>query len=424
MYLARIVHITTTAPAVCAAILAASLSAACGNYTHTTRAARDEYYSGKCAEAAERLKKGADEEGKDQLLYLFDRATALHCAGQYEEAIKEFRRADKLADISDYTSLSKEAATLVTNDKIIQYKGEDFEKVLINQFLAMDYLMLGNLEDAQVENRRVNRKLYLMITEGKRKYKLNPMAKYLSALIYESEGHYNDAYIDYKAVYELAPDLPYLREDLWRGAWKSGMHEDMERWATTFGLTPADTKAIQAAAKRPEIVMLLEVGQAPEKVPHPNWRALPKFVPRNNPVVYADIEVEGLVPNRSHLLFDVEGTAIKDLDEKFAGLIAKRVGGVVVKEVIADKVGRQTDPILGQLLRFGMHAADQADLRSWQTLPQNFQVFRGRVDAGKAYKIKILPRDGGGATQGAETEKVVQVPGGASTKVFVPVRIY
>jgi hypothetical protein len=343
----------------------------------------------------------------------------------YEEAIKEFRRADKLADISDYTSLSKEVATLVTNDKIIHYKGEDFEKVLINQYLAIDYLMLGKLEDAQVENRRVNRKLYLMITEGKRKYRLNPMAKYLSALIFEGQGDYNDAYIDYKAVYELTPELPYLRQDLWRGAWKSGITADMERWQKTFDLSAADIAAIKASAKRPEVVLLLEVGQAPEKVPHPSWQALPQFVARSNPVSFVDVEIEGVgALGRSQTLFDVEATAIKDLDDKYAGLIAKRIGGVVAKEVVADQVGRHTDPIFGQILRIGMHVADQADLRSWQTLPQNFQVVRAPVDAGKTYKIKILPRNAGGSSQGTEVVKVVSVPEKTRSKIFVPVRIY
>src|SRR5262249_31158901 len=153
-------------------VVVAALASGCGNYTSTTRQAREEFYAGKYTEAAKSLEKGAHEDSLDQLLYLFDRATALHEAGDYEESIKDFALADKLAEIKDYTSISREAATLVTNDKIIQYKGEDFENFLISQYLALNYLYLHKYEDALVECRRVNHKLHLMIEQGKRKYKL------------------------------------------------------------------------------------------------------------------------------------------------------------------------------------------------------------------------------------------------------------
>lgn len=428
-------------PAALTAFCIVVLAGGCSDYTHTTRRARDEYYAGKYTDAAKSLEKGASEEGVDQLLYIFDRATALHNASDYDAAIKEFRRADRIADISDYTSLSKEAATLITNDRITHYKGEDFEKVLINQYLAIDYLMKGELEDAQVESRRVNRKLYLMITEGKRKYQLNPMAKYVSALIYEMHGQFNDAYIDYKGVYDLTPGMPYLRRDLYRSAAKAGLRDASEKWRAQYGLTDDEAKAIRAEAGKPEVVVIVELGKSPEKVPHPNWQAIPKYVPRANPIDYVDVQVEAIaagagpapvgakasVPEaappvaaagRSYELFDVEAAAIKNLDEKWGGLLAKRIGGVVAKEIIAGQVDRRVDPLLGMILRIGMHAADQADLRAWLTLPKNFQIYRARVEGGRSYKLTITPHGGG-----APFEKIVTVPEGPHAKAFVPVRV-
>lgn len=385
-------------------LCASVLIQGCSHYSNVTAKAREDFYAGRFREAAKELEKGAQEEGVNQLLYILDRATALHHAGDYEEAIKEFRRADKLAEIVDYTSLSAEAATLVTNDRIIQYKGEDFEKVLINQYLALDYLFLGKFEDAQVESRRVNRKLYLMITEGKRKYKLNPMAKYLSGIIYEMEGQFNDAYIDYKGVYDLNPNFPYLPADLYRTALKSGLTEAAENWATKFGLTAEAKKNILEAAKQPELVVIFENGKSPEKKPHPNWRALPKYFARQNPVERVELFLNSQPVGKSEPLFNIESTAIENLDEKFAGLLAKRIAGVVTKEVIANQVDERVDPLLGAVLRIGMHAADEADLRSWLTLPKDFQVFRMRLAKPETtikLKITSLPEGKEGA------EKVV-----------------
>lgn len=406
-------------------ILSLCFVVGCGSYNSASRKARSEYYSGHYTEAARELEKGAQEDGVDQLLYILDRATALHNAGEYDAAIKEFRRADKLAEISDYTSLSKEAATLVSNDKIIQYKGEDFEKVLISQYLAIDYLMMGNSEDAQVENRRVNRKLYLMITEGKRKYQLNPLAKYLSGIIYESTGQFNDAYIDYKAVFDLAPDFPYLREDLFRTAWKANLAEAMVHWSQHFSLTDREKEQIKISTKKPEVVVLVENGQSPEKEPHPQWHAIPKYFPRKNSVDHINLEIAELNKSGSSIpLFDIESTAIKNLDDKFAGLLAKRIAGVVAKEVIASEVDDHVSPLLGAALRLGMHMADQADCRSWLTLPKDFQIFRARLEPDKVYHLKWSAQGSGTVTSGGAMvhEKVLEVGKNALQKIFVPIR--
>lgn len=404
----------------------ACLFSACGDYTSTTRAARDEFYSGKYTESAKRLEKGAHESGVDQLLYLFDRATALHQASDFEESNKDFAAADKMAEINDYTSLTKEAATLVTNDKIIAYKAEDFEYVLISQYLALNYLMMHQYEDALVECRRVNHKLHMMISEGKRKYKLNPMASYLSAMMYEDQKQWSDAYVDYQTVHDLVPGFPYLGEDLYRLAAINGITEDMDRWANEYHLSSDDRKRIRSESKQDEIVLIVENGKSPQKQPNPIWKALPKYVPRPNPTAYAEVSLNGEDKGRSRMLFDVEKTAIENLDEKFAGLLAKRVAGVATKAVVADQVGRRTNPLLGAFLNAGMNAMDQADLRSWLTLPKDFQIFRVRVAAGD-YKIGVQARSANGGAAGKATgpiEKTIHFdPDKPGQRVFVPVRL-
>jgi hypothetical protein len=85
-----------------------------------------------------------------------------------------------------------EAGTLLTSENIKDYKGEDFENCLINTYLAMNYALMGDVENALVEARRVNHKLQLMITDGQRKYKQNAFASYLSAILYETDGDYGN----------------------------------------------------------------------------------------------------------------------------------------------------------------------------------------------------------------------------------------
>jgi hypothetical protein len=382
---------------------------------------------------------------------LLDIGLALSSAGKYEESIKAFRKADKMAEIKDYTSLATESATLLTSDNIKDYKGEDFENVLINAYLALNYAIIGNTEDALVEARRVNHKLYLMKTDGKRNYEYSAFARYLSGILYESEGDPNNAYIDYKEVYKIRPDLPGLGRDLWRTAWLSHMRDAMEEWDEKFGLTKADHDEAKKSAPKSglgEIIVVYQNGISPEKRPHPNFASIPKFYPRANPVMSAEVEIARLQPESSSgpmtsasdsssasgsaessstlavdwkkvgspvVLDDIEKAAIEALDEKYAGIIARKVAGVVAKEAIGYAVEKKTNsPILGALTKLALYASDQADLRSWNLLPHDLQVLRIPVEPG-TYRVRALP--GGGAPT---PDKTIQVLAGK--KVFVTFR--
>jgi len=136
-------------------------------------------------------------------------------------------------------------------------------------------------------------------------------------------------------------------------------------------------------------VVLYENGISPIKKPNPIFKELP------NPVRQASIEVNGQVMGTTAVLHDIEKTAIENLDEKYAGLIAKKVAGVVVRAVIADQVARQTNsPLLGALTSVALSAANEADLRSWNLLPRDLQVARVVVDPG-TYTVRVLPSGAG-----------------------------
>lgn len=391
-----------------------------GGYVSKTSGFRSEFASGDYIDAAEKLEKDAHTEGKDQLLYLLDRATALHLGGAYEESIKDFLKADKLAEINDYTSLAAEVATLFTTEELKHYKGEEFEYVLISQYLALNYLMLGKWEDALVECRRVNRKLYMMITDGKRKYELNAMARYLAALIYEYRGEWGDAYIDYKAVYDQMPDLPYLRKDLYRLAYRTRNFQDMQKWVQVFHLTELERQAIEQTLNDPEVVLIIENGKAPRKIPSPQWQAIPSFVPRENLISYVTIDSE-----RSFEMYNVEKAAIRNLDEKYSGLLAKKIAGVIAKEVVSDQISKNVDPTVGFLVKLGMYASDTADTRSWSTLPKDFQILRFHPrELNGDLKLKIIKRGISGDSLNSDIEKLIPLkvdrPG---VKIFLPIRV-
>lgn len=358
------------------------------------------YRDGQFADAAEYLRGRYEKEkgSNDELLYVLDTALSYHSAGQYAESTKWFLLADQMAEIKDYTNLAAEAGTLLTSDNIKHYKAEDFEYVLITTYLAMNFALQGNVEDALVEARRVNRKLHLMVTEGKRKYKQSAFARYLSAILYEMQGEWSDAYLDYKHAWELNPALPGIGFDLYRMA-LADRREEAARWKREFNLDDAMVAEAKKRAgkkgKQGEIIVLYENGISPRKHPHPNWHSIPIFQARPNPVTYADVKVNGDVRGRTGVLEDIEAVAIQNLDDKAAEIIAKKVAGAVAKEAIGNEVARQSKSEgLGALVKLLFWVSDQADVRSWNLLPKDLQIARVWVDPGE-YDISLaLPEAG------------------------------
>ena len=374
------------------------------------------FRQGRYDDAVQRLKKGYEdqgESGRDSLLYILDLGLALHSAGRYEESNKVFLQADKLAEIKDYTSIATEAGTLLTSDNIKSYKAEDFENVLINTYLAMNYALMGDWENSLVEARRVNQKLYMMVSEGKRKYKQNAFARYLSAAVYEADGNFEDAYVDYKNTHDLMPGFPGLGKDLWRCARINGIEDDLEKWDEEYSLTRADHDAAMAVgpkSRKAEIIVLYENGISPIKRPNPQFRELPRFFPRANPVRMAEVDINGQPVANTLMLENIEATAIENLDEKYGGMIAKKLAGIVAKEVVAHEIERKSK-LLGLVSEIAMFASDQADVRSWNLLPRDLQIARIPVDAG-TYTVRVRAI-GAGFVQ----EKTVQLAAGKKSFV-------
>lgn len=371
--------------------------AGCVTYQNKLSDFRAQLTSGAPDKAAAAIKEKAYADTDDQVVYLFEYATAEQIAQNYKDSNKAFLKAEDLTEVKDYHSLTRVTGSLLLNEGMIQYKGDDYEKVMINAMLAINFLMLNQQEEARVECRKLNDKLYKYKFEGKKNYTQNPFAFYLSALIWEANKDWDSAYIDFKKAYDLNPDLMYLREDLIRAGIAARRGEDVAKWKGAFpGVKPANLK------DEGEVVLIYQQGWGPVKRPHPNFPRIPKLYPTFSETQRAQFEIEGGTIERTQKVLDVTDTAIKTLDEQYAGIIAMRAAGIATKAVVADQL-RQKNELLGQLAWIGMNIADQADLRQWLSLPSSIQVAKVRLKPGK-YKVRITGLNAGGFPTGEATE--------------------
>ncbi|NBX68750.1 MAG: hypothetical protein EBR01_07300 [Proteobacteria bacterium] len=380
----------------------------CATYAHKISGARNLFEMGQYDSAAAELKLLADKNDNDRLLYLLELGMVYHSAGKYLDAINAFKEAEKIAVLNDYTSVSQEVGSVILNDSTKVYKGEDFEKILINVYLAIDYTLLGQWEAALVECRRVNQKLDVMISQGKMPYQYNSFAKYLAAALFESQGEINDAFVDYRTVKKWMGNFAYLPGPLMRVADRLKANQELETYAKEY---PAQKK-YALPKDHGEVVLLLEQGRAPYKSPNPAFELIPQFL--RNPSSYQSgsfRDSKKIASASPEILFDIEDTAIKELDEKMALITAKKIGGVVAKRAVAYGVGKATKSKDAELLSFLLlRLTDQADLRSWVTLPSNLRLARLALPAGR-HDLVLDMVAYGGPREVKRWEKVQVKPG-------------
>ena len=206
-----------------AALLAlALLAAACAkDYREVISAPEQKFYQGQEYEAARMILPHINKAGKDRLLFMMEAGYLLHMAGRYEDSNRVLLAAAQMAEVVPI-SISREVAALLADQTVTNYRGEDFEKVLVHMYLGINFLMLKEYDEAAVEFKAVNNELLKIKTEnGEARYKQNIMAKYLAAIAHElraaSTGNEDDleyAEVEYRQILGLKPDLAMARKDL------------------------------------------------------------------------------------------------------------------------------------------------------------------------------------------------------------------
>lgn len=362
-----------------------------GGYKNDTAKAMYLFRYGKYREAAEELKGRSEAEGKNQLLLLCERGMFLHTAKDYKESTAVLLKASQMLDKLDVVSIHESVFSVVADDRFKTYRGEDFEKVLINTFLAINFLMQNNYEEAMVEFRQADQKLELVKRKygEKRLYVENAFTRYLMALCYEALGQDNDAYIEYKRVHELMPKFPYLASDLIRHATALGFNDELANWKKEYG-------NVAVPAKNPnegELIIIFECGLAPEKFNNNGALPYPQYEKRLFKTVAADISAGVNKFGSTQKLYDVEDVSERDLKQRISYLIAKRIGAKIIREGAAYYVERKTgSKELAWGIRILSNLGEGADLRSWLSLPASLQIMRAKLPQGK-HEIKMEFRD-------------------------------
>ena len=415
--------------------------------------------AGNYTDALETVRSHRSAYGENSsVLYGLDMGALHHYAGNTDSSNAYLLAAER--EIGDlYTkSISREALAFVLNDNVLPYAGEDFEKVLVNVFLALNFAQQGLPDEALVEARKVDLKLrdYAQQYEGKNAYQEDAFARYLTGILYESTGEMNDAFIAYRKAHEAytayeknfgtkAPT--FLLNDLVRSAEMLSFTEFADRYRELGG-APFKRSDLRGGS----LVVIAYAGRSPIKtevrpsvsIPddhgtiHTFQIALPKFVPRmTGPRAY-DVSVlrasdsSTVASLRTELAEDVTAIAGRVLEDRLGLVYLKSGGRALLKFLAAEKAksavkkksaedgkgetsgDRLTNLLSSLAIDLVVGATESADVRTWRTLPAQFQIARFMLPPG-AYAVRAASPDGGYRL----TNEVVHIRAGQSTFVLL-----
>lgn len=147
-------------------VFAMMLTCGCATMAHKKEltAFNDLYSSGQYIEAAntEIKEKGEKESDPSKLLQALQAAEALRCAKQYEQSSCCFDECENIIKKHNEQMLASNAAcnvgAVLVNDAVLDYRGREYDGVMVNTYKALNFWQEGKKDLARVEfNRALDR---------------------------------------------------------------------------------------------------------------------------------------------------------------------------------------------------------------------------------------------------------------------------
>jgi hypothetical protein len=390
-------------------------------------------------EAARESKKYAD---KDRFLYFIDSGLAYFYASQYELSNQQLTLAEDAAEELFTKSISRAATSLLLNDNVLEYAGEDYEILYTNLFKALNYLQLNFYDDAFVEIKRANLKLELLeqkyadaakelqqakTDEGKRvdipyevkkvRFHNDAFARYLSMHMYAADGMMDDARIDYDLLQDAFMSQPHVYDFQMPDVKYASSGGAILSVVALAGLSPVK-EPLNLRIRTDKDLDLVQVlydgpGRGDEEYMHFPIQvsedyyfkfAIPVIAQRPSFIHRVRVLVDEEVVGELELLEDVGRVAGETYEAKKSLILIRSVARAVSKGLAAHKLkeeaDKKTENSLARWLKkaaidVGTDILENADLRCSRLLPDRILVGDFEIEPG-TYTITVEYMGSGG----------------------------
>lgn len=377
------------------------------------------------------------KKNRNALLYYWNKGNMAWMLGRHQESSELFMTSDYFLE-DMYRNYANVAASLFTNDKVRQYQGEDHERLLFQYYQILNFMKLGNQEYALVQARRLQLELqrlddrYKGEKEGDMvRYHEDAFAYLLIGLVYESAKELDNAYVAYKNAYRiysdfysnaLATTMPeQFKKDIMRLAYHLGHPDDLARYEKELGVsfdrnTPKYggntvffwNNGLSPVKEEISLDFTIIRGKGAGWVLFTNNQygytipvfigtdhtadgsafsniefvraTFPKYFTRGAFFHGAELEANGAtIP--LELAEDVSQIAHKELSDRFLKEIGKTLARLALKKASEYQL-RKENPEAGAALGLLNMITEQADTRSWESMPHQISYTRTNLPTG------------------------------------------
>ncbi len=394
--------------------------------------------AGQHREAAEYIesKKSSAYGKSNAVLFHLDKGAALHYGGRYRQSDQELDLAETRMEELYTTSVTKAAGRFLVNDTTEDYRGRPQDHAILNVMRSLNYIFLGKPAESAVEARKIAEFLarFAAAAEAKFSYQDDAFAHYLSGLVFAASA-YRDA-----AKARAEPDaMP-----VWQDARVSfaRARETYGHYTGAYGVPTPTIDLPKLTAGQGELVVIHYNGPPPRLVSRATqieWNnamvavretgsdtdgtvdravaaglsgnaitfALPAFEQSPFRATRSVVRVAG-GEAETELVEDVSAILAKQIEEEANTTRARAIARATIKYLVAKLAEEATRQALKNTQYGGVaslfvgiggralaSATEQADARSWASLPAQIRVARLRLPAGKYdVTVDLLSQEG------------------------------
>ena len=400
------------------AVLHLSGCAAYRNYDQEMQQTNDQLMRGNFQGALDLLNWNNPWEDKD-LLYYFEKGAIFSFANVLPQSQTAWRSADQMVfqrEEAVPSGASKllnrfayEMGTMLVNDKLSRYEGYDYEKVMLTTQMALNQLAESDFDGARADIKKTHEREALIARQRERQYEeleaqagaqgikvqykdlqgypvttldapavielkngyQSAFSHYLAGFTYEALGERDLAAPGYRQAIELRPDLAFLQQAL-RNLDKS-----------------------PAKADESDVLIVVQSGLAPAR----SSVSVPIPVRLNeNLVIVAPISLPIMVPDTvtpafDHIVVDgrkrpltvvnsVTDMAFRTLRDDMPAIISRAMFRANMA-AISQAQENERNPAKASLVVTQHDPFEEADTRTWRTLPDKTLVARVRLKKGE-----------------------------------------
>ena len=395
--------------------------------------------------AESKISKGGNPK-KEDLLWAMQLGSIERLNKNYSQSNDYFNKSEKMLNYFDYQNKTLDsAASIAANENIVPYVGEEYDGIMVNTYKALNYMALGNEEDARVEfNRateRQRRAAELFAEEIKKldkeiekedakdnstvkdnvdnpeiqklieeKYSnlfnfkaypdfVNPFSTYIAGVFFDLIGDYSKATGLLKQSYGMVSDNDYIGEDF---ALTEQVLDGKKEFKNMVWVVFENGMGPVKEEIRIDIPLFINKPRNKKADFKYFGIALPKLVFRDEAFPY--LTVEGGGKNcKTQVVANMDTVIQTEFKKDFKGILTRAIISAtskVVAQYALSKQGNGKTQLASLLVAAYSFATTAADVRIWTTLPKDFQV--ARLDIPEDRTITISP------------------PGGPSFKVEIP----